>query len=106
MLAEVPNGRAGISRPILLSKGPAAKPLPTQGELTQEIRSSLAAFGKSDERPFNIREWRIISRPVRATAECLDCHRKMTREPSLAEGAVLGVALYAFTSAAAPATAP
>ena len=95
-LEEVPNGRGAISRPILLSSGQPPRALPTTGELLPGIRSSAAAFVKARQHRFNVREWSIVSRPIRAAAECLDCHRKWAGNEQLAEGSVLGIAMYAF----------
>ncbi len=96
---EVPDGRGGISRPILLSPGEPPRALPTNGELLKGIRISATAFAKARQHQFNIRGWSIVSRPIKATAECLDCHRRWTGDEKLAEGSLLGVAIYAFAPA-------
>lgn len=98
-----PTGRGSVSRPILLSAGTAPQPLPTLGDVLKGAQGSVAAFQKRDRHEFKAGAWRIESRPIRAGAECLDCHRRMTGDKNLAQGALLGIAMYAFTPAERPA---
>jgi hypothetical protein len=95
--SAVPTGRNGISRPIVLSAGDTPVPLPTQLELLKGIDQAESAFKDGDQSEFGVRDWRIIARPVRATADCIKCHERMRGDKNLKVGAVLGVAMYAFT---------
>jgi hypothetical protein len=93
----VPTGRNGISKPIVLSTGDTPVPLPTQAELLKGIDQAEAAFKNGDQSEFGVRDWRIIAKPVRATADCIKCHERRRGDKNLQVGAVLGVAMYAFT---------
>lgn len=102
------SGRRGISRPIILSEGEVGAPLPSQRQVTAGLKGATAAFSKGDRHDFDAGKWRVLSRPIRATQDCLDCHQRLTGDKALAVGSVLGVAMYAFTrdgvsQAAAPA---
>jgi hypothetical protein len=95
--AAIPTGRNGISRPIVLSTGDTPVALPTQSELLKGIDQAETAFKDGDHSEFGVRDWKIIARPVRATADCIKCHERMRGDKNLKVGAVLGVAMYAFT---------
>lgn len=99
VLNETPDGRNGISRPILLSEGDAPAPLPTYGELLPGIKKAEETFANGDQTEFAVRDWKIFARPIRATQECIRCHEAARGQKGLKPGSVLGVAMYAFASA-------
>lgn len=99
VLAAVPTGLNGISRPILLSDRESPAPLPTYGELLPGLKKSEEAFKDGDRSEFDVRKWQVFTRPIRATADCIRCHERRGQK-GLQPGSVLGVAMYAFTPAA------
>jgi len=95
-----------IKGPAYITRGRYSAP-PEAASVTNEARRAFAAFERKEPYyDFEVGDWNVVARPVRAAnGTCLNCHwsngdHGLTNGRSdLRIGDVLGVALYAYQAA-------
>ena len=80
-----------IFGPIAVTSPASADGLPEAFDLIEESRIAFHTLGQRERYDFEIADWKVTARAVRATtAQCLNCHRGRSI------GDPLGVVLYAY----------
>lgn len=68
-------GRKPINNPLLITKNTKADELPKAWTLWDAAQKAMRAFEQSNQLQFDVEEWTVAARPIRASEHaCLVCH--------------------------------